>query len=237
LEFFAVSGVEIAARVAGDPDSMPLVLLHGAGSDKSSWDALVPFFALTHRVYAIDLRGFGDSGRPGEYSFALMRDDVLELLDLIDAAQVDVIGHSMGGSIAWLIAQTQPGRVAHLVIEDSPLPKSGLAKRAEPVRPLIDPPFDWDALAAVVAELNDPDPRWWARISVISAPTLMLAGGVSSHVPQHLFAEALTLLRNGQIAEIPVGHHIHRDAPDRFMAALTPFLATAVDLNAPGSWS
>jgi 3-oxoadipate enol-lactonase len=225
MEFFAVNGVKIAGRVTGDPDAMPLVLLHGAGSDKSSWDAVAPAFASTHRVYAVDLRGFGESGRPGEYSFAAMCDDVLGLLDLIDAARVDVVGHSMGGSVAWLIAQAQPERVAHLVIEDSPLPKPGPAKMAVPARPAIDPPYDWDALAAIVAELNDPDPQWWERIALISARTLMLAGGASSHVPQHLFDEALTLLRDGRLTEIPVGHQIHRDAPDRFVAAVAPFLA------------
>lgn len=235
MEYFSANGVKIAGRVTGDPDSMPLVLLHGAGSDKSTWDAVAPTFASTHRVYAVDLRGFGESGRPGQYSFAAMRDDVLGLLDLIDAARVDVIGHSMGGSVAWLIAQAQPDRVAHLVIEDSPLPKPGLAKGAVPTRPLVDPPFDWDALAAIVAELNDPDPQWWERIALISAPTLMLAGGGSSHVPQHLFAEALTLLRDGHLAEIPVGHNIHRDAPDRFIAAVSPFLAQAVAFGAAGS--
>ena len=230
MEFFAVNGVKIAASVTGDPDATPLVLLHGAGSDQSSWDAVAPAFASTHRVYAVDLRGFGESGRPGEYSFAAMRDDVLGLLDVIDAARgdaarVDVIGHSMGGSVAWLIAQAQPDRVAHLVIEDSPLPKPGLARMAAPTRPPVDPPFDWDALAAIVAELNDPDPRWWEQIALISAQTLMLAGGASSHVPQHLFAEALALLRDGRVAEVPVGHHIHRDAPERFVAAVAPFLA------------
>ena len=232
-----MNGVKIACRVTGDPDSMPLVLLHGAGSDKSSWDAVAPAFASTHRVYAVDLRGFGESGRPGEYSFAAMRDDVLGLLDLIDAARVDVVGHSMGGSVAWLIAQAQPDRVAHLVIEDSPLPKPGLAKMAAPTRPEIDPPYDWDALAAIVAELSDPDPRWWEQIASISAPTLMLAGGASSHVPQHLFTEALTLLRDGRLTEIPVGHRIHRDAPDRFVAAVAPFLAGTTELGPSASGS
>ena len=98
---------------------------------------------------------------------------------------------------------------------------------------MVDPPFDWDALAAIVAELDDPDPQWWKQITVINALTLMLAGGASSHVPQHLFTEALALLRNGHLAEIPVGHNIHRDAPDRFIAAVAPFLAQAVEPRSP----
>lgn len=227
MEHFEVGGVRIAAEVTGAEGSMPLVLLHGSGSDKSSWDAVAPAFASTHRVYAVDLRGYGDSDRPGKYSLAAMRDDVLGLLDVLGAPRTDLVGHSMGGAVAWLVAQEQPGRVAHLVLEDTPLPKPGPAGRIAPVRPAVDPPYDWNAVAAVVAELNDPDPRWWERIAAVSAPTLLLAGGPSSHVPQHLFAEALALLPDGRITEIPVGHQIHRDAGDRFVAAVAPFLAPA----------
>jgi pimeloyl-ACP methyl ester carboxylesterase len=79
---------------------------------------------------------------------------------------------------------------------------------------------------AIIQELNNPDPQWWDRIDAVSAPTLLLAGGPLSHVPQHLFAEALALLQNGRSAEIPVGHHIHRDAPDQFLALVIPFLAS-----------
>jgi 3-oxoadipate enol-lactonase len=53
---------------------------------------------------------------------------------------------------------------------------------------------------------------------------LMLAGGPDSHVPQQPFADALPLLRDGRMHEIPVGHHIHQAAPDRFLASVMPFL-------------
>ena len=237
VEFFGRSNRnKIAANVYGRAGAMPLLLLHGARSDKSTWAALAPTFASSHRVYAVDLRGFGDSGRPGAYSCALMRDDMLELLDLIGAEKADVVGHSMGGSVAWLIAQEQPSRVAHLVIEDSVLPRADPDKTetkrfAEPVRPpQAELGFDWNALTAILAELDDPDPQWWQRIPMIEAPTLMLAGGPSSHVPQHLFAEALELLRDGRIVQIPVGHQIHRNAPEEFTAAVAPFLAAPAKL-------
>ncbi len=226
MEFIDVDGVRIAAAISGTPGAIPLVLLHGGGGDKSSWDTIAPAFASTHRVYAIDLRGFGDSDRPGTYSFETMRDDVLGLLDVIGADRADVVGHSMGGSVAWLVAQEQPGRVAHLVVEDSPPPKAGVKRLTLGPRPETEPPFDWDALVAIVREFDEPDPRWWDRIDAVTAPTLMLAGGPLSHVPQDLFTEALALLQDGRIVQIPVGHHIHRDAPDQFLAEVVPFLTT-----------
>lgn len=52
----------------------------------------------------------------------------------------------------------------------------------------------------------------------------MLAGGPASHVPQELLAEALALLKRGRLVEIPVGHRLHREAPDAFLEAVVPFL-------------
>jgi 3-oxoadipate enol-lactonase len=154
-----------------------------------------------------------------------MRDDVLGLLDVVGADRADLVGHSMGGSVAWLVAQKQPERVAHLVVEDSPPPKQGMERPVFGGRREEEPPFDWDAIVAIRRELDDPDPQWWDRLDLVTSPTLLLAGGSHSHVPQHLFAETLARLRDGRIAEIPVGHHIHRDAPERFLAQVIPFLA------------
>jgi 3-oxoadipate enol-lactonase len=232
VEVFEVNGVRLAANVAGREDGTPLVLLHGAGFDKSTWDAITPAFAATHRTYAVDLRGFGESGRPGMYSFEAMRDDLLNLLDMIGAERFDLIGHSMGATVAWLIAeelaQRQPDRIAHLVIEDSPPPRPGRERRDLGARPDPEPPFDWDAIVAIVDQLNDPDPRWWDGIRTVTAPILLLAGGSESYVPQQALAEALALLHDGRMVEIGVGHHIHRDAPGRFLAPVTDFLVGPV---------
>lgn len=224
MEFFDIDGVRIAATVAGSSGATPVVLLHGAGRDRSSWDAVIPGLAATHRVYALDLRGFGDSDRPGNYSFELMHDDVLGVLDAIGAERVDLIGHSMGGTVAWLVAQQAPARIRRLVIEDSPPP----TRSAEPFdlgpRPDHELTFDWDALVAITRDLNNPDEQWWDRITTVTAPTLLLAGGAGSHVPQPMLTEALALLPDGRLAEIPVGHNIHLDASQEFLAHVVPFL-------------
>jgi 3-oxoadipate enol-lactonase len=224
VEIFAVGGVRLAATVSGPAGARPLLLLHPGGGDRTSWDGVLPAFAQTHRVYAVDLRGFGDSDRPGAYSFELMRDDVLGLIDLLGAGAVDLIGHSMGGTVAWLVAELEPERVAHLVVEDTLPPKRGAYGGPVPDRPPVEPPFDWDALAAVLAQLVDPDPHWWSRIADVTSPTLVLGGGPASQVPQELIAQALELLPHGRLVEIPVGHQIHREATEEFLAAVQPFL-------------
>jgi 3-oxoadipate enol-lactonase len=225
VELFVVNGVRLAVEVSGTPGALPLVLLHSGGSTRSSWDAVAPAFAGSHRVYAVDLRGYGDSDRPGAYSFELMRDDVLGLLDVIGAERVDVIGHSLGGSVAWLVAEEQPGRVRRLVVEDTYPARAGDVRGGSlGPRPEGELPFAWEALEAVVAQLADPDPLWWERLPAVSARTLVLAGGSVSHVPQDRLREVVALVPDARLVEIPVGHHVHRDAREKFLAAVVPFL-------------
>lgn len=93
-----VAGVLLAYRVAGDPAAPPMVLLHGLGEAASAWEPVLPALAATHRVYAVDLRGHGRSARPGRYSFAVMRDDVIGFLDAVGVHRCVLIGHSAAAS-------------------------------------------------------------------------------------------------------------------------------------------
>ena len=218
-------GLTLAYAEAGSPDAPPMVLLHGGGNDHTAWDQVLPAFAQTHRVYALDLRGFGESGRPGAYSFELMRDDVLGFLDALGLDRVVLIGHSMGGNVAWLLAQDHPDRLTHLVIEDVAPNRPG----DEPVtifpRPDEPLPFDYDALAAIFGQLNDPDPAWTTRLTEVTTPTLIVGGGEESHVDQARLAEIAASLPDGRLVTIPVGHRVHSTAPDEFVAAVQQFLA------------
>lgn len=87
-------------HVSGAADAPALVLLHGLGDDASTWDVVGAEFARHFRVLAIDQRGHGLSDRPGAYSFELMRDDVLGVLDQLGLDRVNLLGHSMGGTVA-----------------------------------------------------------------------------------------------------------------------------------------
>lgn len=225
MRLIDVNGTRLALAVSGEPDAPPVVLLHGAPNDKSAWDAVAPTLARGHRVYAVDLRGFGGSDRSGAYSFELMRDDVAELAKALGAPRYAVIGHSMGGTVAWLLAQWHPDRISHLVAVDSAPSKEASVIDPGP-RPNPEPAFDWNALTAILDQLADPDPAWWAGMSAVTAKTLILAGGPTSHAPQQLLHDAHAAVPGSRLVEIAVGHRIHRDAPDRFLAEVIPFLAS-----------
>jgi 3-oxoadipate enol-lactonase len=217
-----VDGVRLSCHVRGAADAPALVLLHGLGGQASTWDTVGAEFARSHRVLAIDLRGHGDSDRPGVYSFELMRDDVLGILDQLGLDRISLLGHSMGGTVAYLIAEREPDRVGRLILEDTPPPFP--MKRMDRERPDGPLPFDWAVVPAIIGQLNGPDPAWWDRLTDISAPTLVIAGGPASHVPQDKLAEAATRLPHGTLQIIPAGHEVHATCPAEFTAAVLRFL-------------
>lgn len=218
-----VNGVRLACYVSGPGDAPALVLLHGLTGQASTWNVVGARFAEHFRVYAVDMRGHGESDRPGDYSFETMAADVSRLLDQLGLDQVNLLGHSMGGTVAYLIAEQQPGRIRKLVLEDTPPPSP--IGRATPQRPSEEPAdFDWAVIPAIFRQLNDPDPAWWDRLGEITAPTLIVSGGATSHVPWDKVAEAAARIPDATIHEIPVGHQIHASRPEEFAEVVLGFL-------------
>ena len=217
----------MAYQVSGPPDASPLVLLHALGEDATDWDAVAPVLARSRRVYALDLRGHGRSDWPGDYSLELMQADVLRFLRALGLGRVDLIGHSMGGIVAYLLAQDHPQRVSRLVLEDVSVARP--REPAIPARPDGDLTFDWEMVLAIRRQIDTPDPRWLERLSQITAETLVLAGGPRSHVPQDGIAELARRVPGGQVVTIPVGHLIHRAAPEAFTEVVSAFLLAEED--------
>ncbi len=215
-------GVEVAYRVSGPAGAPAMVLLHGLGEGAGSWNPVMPPLAAGHRVHALDLRGHGASSRPGHYSFEAMRDDVAGLLDALGLEQVVVVGHSLGGIVAYLLTLARPDLVGRLVIEDAPPPFP--RARAMPERPDEVPAFDWDAVAAVHEQVNDPSRRWWPHLVEITAPLLLIAGGPTSTIPQHLLVEVAAAVPEATVVTIDAGHHVHESAPGAFTDAVLDWL-------------
>lgn len=123
------------------------------------------------RQKLFDLRGHGGSSQPGDYSLELMRSDVLGFLHTLNLDEVTVIGHSLGGAVAYLVAEAEPGLVRQLVLEEPPPPFPATPPRVVPSKPSDPLPFDWRMLGAIAHQRNHPDPAWWEdRISSPHAP-------------------------------------------------------------------
>ncbi|MFB7776619.1 alpha/beta fold hydrolase [Streptomyces bauhiniae] len=220
--FVGVAGVRLAYRVWGPPEGPPLVMLPALGEAGDDWATVAAELARGRRVYAVDLRGHGDSGRPGAYSLELMRADVLGFLDALGLDRTDLVGHSLGGIVAYLVAAARPGGVDRLVLEDvgAPYPRPATT----PERPDGELPFDWAMVLAVRRQIDTPPAGWQAALGGITARTLVLAGGPRSHVPPENVAELARLIPDARLRTIPVGHLIHREAPEAFTEAVSEFL-------------
>ncbi|MFG2981165.1 alpha/beta fold hydrolase [Streptomyces sp. NPDC048258] len=228
------NGVRLAYEVAGPAHGDPLVLLPALGETAGDWAPVRDVLARDRRVYALDLRGHGRSERTARYSLELMRDDVLGFLDALGLDRVDLAGHSMGGVVAYLAAQEQPHRVVRLVLEDvpAPFPREAVA----PERPEGELDFDWAMVLAVRAQLDRPDPAWPAGLGRITAPTLVVAGGPASHVPQDGIAELVRRIPDARMTTVPVGHLVHAAAPREFTEVVSAFLEDRADSELARRW-
>jgi pimeloyl-ACP methyl ester carboxylesterase len=105
-------------RDFGGQGTPPIVILHGMLGSSRNWQTAARDLAAARRVFALDLRNHGLSPHVGTMSYGEMAADVLSWLDAHALGRVELIGHSMGGKVAMLLACRHPDRVARLVVVD-----------------------------------------------------------------------------------------------------------------------
>lgn len=115
-----VNGTSFAYREAGSKGGVPLVLLHHLTATLDDWDpALVDGLAATHHVIAFDNRGVGSSGGTTPASVEEMARDAVDFMRALGMAQVDLLGFSLGGFVAQVVARQEPALVRRMVIAGS----------------------------------------------------------------------------------------------------------------------
>ncbi|MBM7587374.1 pimeloyl-ACP methyl ester carboxylesterase [Bacillus pakistanensis] len=217
------NGLIFQYRESGDPSAPPIVALHALGKSAESWDQVAAEIGDKYRVLALDQRGHGGSTRTSTYTFELMCDDLLHFANAMKLERFTLLGHSMGGTVSYLFAETFPSRVERLIVEDTPppFPNKPIEAPPKPSEPL---PFDWPVVPSILKQLNEPNPEWWERLPDISMPTLIIGGG-ASHIPQNKLQEVSELIPNSEMVTIEdAGHFVHDDQLQAFLAAVKSFL-------------
>lgn len=116
--FAEIDGVRIHYQEKGS--GTPLVLLHGFTSSTYSWKDVFEPLSRNFHVIAIDLKGFGFSGKPdGDYTRRAQARLVAHLLSQLKIAKAWLAGNSMGGEVALNVALENPQLVAGLILIDS----------------------------------------------------------------------------------------------------------------------
>ncbi len=116
-EVTTADGTRIHYQRFGRPDGEPLLLIQGLGADSGGWLLQRFPFGKNHRCIAPDNRGAGRSDVPaGPYDLEVMATDLLAVLDAEGIGSTHVVGVSMGGILAQILAVRYPERVRSLVI-------------------------------------------------------------------------------------------------------------------------
>jgi pimeloyl-ACP methyl ester carboxylesterase len=152
-----IDGLDAYLRYHDLPGAEPtLVFLHGLGSASSSCFPRIARDAclVSHRALLVDLLGFGFSDRPSEFSYTMESHakTVASMLDRLRVKQCVVIGHSMGGSIAILLAASREDLVGNLIVAEANLdPGPGVASGA--IASMAEAEFAVDGHRAFIRQL------------------------------------------------------------------------------------
>jgi esterase len=115
--------VRLHVEVDGPPDGPPVVFLHGASGSIRTYAWLPGAITDARRIVRVDLRGHGDSEHaPGTYDVDHYGEDVGGVLrETVGGRPAVLVGHSLGGVVAWWVAQRHPDLVVAAFLEDPPL--------------------------------------------------------------------------------------------------------------------
>lgn len=115
-----VNGVRLQYRIGGS--GPPLVLLHGSPQTSFAWRKVLPELAANYTVIAPDLRGHGQSDKPAAgYEVHTMAEDVRQLVVQLGLENVSMVGHDLGGIVAYIYAAQHRNEVRRLGIMEAPI--------------------------------------------------------------------------------------------------------------------
>lgn len=106
----------------------PVILIPGLSSPRATWDGVVPALAKTHRVYLVQINGFGGDAPGGNLKPGILDGVVSELSGYIAANKLGkpaIVGHSLGGLVGLMFAKAHPEQISRLMVVDS-LPFYGM---------------------------------------------------------------------------------------------------------------
>ena len=118
MAFLNINGININYEIKGEGES--LIFIHGLGSSGRDWEYQVNDFATKYKVITFDLRGHGQSDKPNEpYTISMFANDSAKLIEQLSSEPVHMVGHSLGGMVAFQLVVDYPKLVKSLTIVNS----------------------------------------------------------------------------------------------------------------------
>jgi pimeloyl-ACP methyl ester carboxylesterase len=130
-----VAGVRWRSREA-EGSGTPVVFVHGLLASSATWEGVLWPASAGHPAIAVDLPGFGCSDRPWPHDYTVGGEaaDLEAFLDRRGIARAILVGNSLGGSVAMLVAAENPERVAALVLAAPATPETAIPWSLRPLR-------------------------------------------------------------------------------------------------------
>ena len=228
----AADGTSIAYEVFGRSQGTPVVMLQGLGTDSRGW-ALQRFaFGRRHRCYAVDNRGVGGSaGAPRPFSLEQMADDAVAVLDAEGVERAHVMGASMGGVIAQMLAVRHPARVRSLVLACTSCRHHEWRRElfqewADEVEARGMGALGGDGLVWLVGpRLHRRFGLWINLLARIAVPTLVITGSQDLLTPLGDAEELAELIPDARLRELRgAAHGLMVEQPNAFNGAVLRFL-------------
>lgn len=119
--FVDICGAHAHVREQGNPRGVPVVLIHGASASLHVWEAWARILGDKARLISVDLPGHGLTGAwpRHDYTVEAYADFIEALAATLNLDRFVLVGHSLGGGVAWYFAATRPQRVSQLILVDS----------------------------------------------------------------------------------------------------------------------
>jgi pimeloyl-ACP methyl ester carboxylesterase len=236
--------VQLAFEAIGD--GPPVVILHGLLGSGRNWRSVAKAIAPDHRVYCVDMRNHGQSPWAPSMSYPEMAEDVRMLIESQRLDKPVVIGHSMGGKTAMVLALEAPKLIGRLIVVDiapvsypdrfssyveamQAVDTHTLTKRADAMQQVAQRIQDTDVVGFLMQNLVPRDHHfdWRVNLGVIGAQLSVLSG-----FPQELLArryQGPTTLIRGSLSD-------YVQPPDRAVfAQMFPGLQV-IDIQGAGHW-
>jgi esterase len=176
------------------PAGVPLLIAHGLFGSARNWGAVAKRLAAGREVVAVDMRNHGASPWDPDHGYPAMAGDLGEAVDAL-GGRADVLGHSMGGKAAMLLALTRPDAVRRLIVADiapvayghtqmglveamRQLDLTGVTRRGEADRRLAEAVDDRGVRAFLLQSLviGEHGPRWALNLEVLGAQMTAIMG-------------------------------------------------------------
>ncbi|MBK1635832.1 alpha/beta fold hydrolase [Rhodovulum adriaticum] len=177
-----------------DPARPPLLIVHGLFGSARNWGAIAKRLSDDRHVLSVDMRNHGHSFRADQNRYADLADDLAQVI-AANGGRADVLGHSMGGKAAMMLALTRPDLVnrlivadiapvayghtqAHLIAAMRALDLHGITRRSEADQALAEHIDDRAVRAFLLQSLDlkaDP-PRWRLNLNALDAEMAHILG-------------------------------------------------------------